>query len=315
MEIEKPVKAAVDQILNDFNNSPEKFGEPRRETARERAKQLILTPKFCIPIAFIVLVIILLSCGLPLLLMNKQNAKVMTTLASSTTTTIGHYPTAPPTFYPQSSTAVSEATTNTPATSEEPFSGLKIIKREAWISQGLEVTGKYSQLLPIKRIIILNTRTDSCYDDSSCIVFIEEHQQSSYPEFDDVKENFFIGINGAVYEGRGFAHEGQASSDSLTSYNSNAVSISFILQGDDEKPNERQQDALRLFIKLSIDDKKIEENYLVYRQSDLEASFFEHQDNDEEIVTGSCNVSLHKRKALCDCYQFFTYSFLLKPRK
>lgn len=269
----------MNQILNEFNQSKEKFDH---ETRGEKARRLILKPKFCVPVAMIIIIIILLSCGLPILLLKNKNGNELTTLAPSTTTG-SLYPTSP-------------ATSTESTTTEGPFAQLKVLTREVWIPHGLDFTGKFKQLMPIKRIIILNTKTDTCYDESSCIEFIADSQQMAYPEFDDVKENFFIGVDGTVYEGRGFLHEGQASYESCTSFNSKAVSISFILQGKAEQPNEKQQEALCLFIRKSIDDKVLDENYFLFHHSELTSSFFEYLEEDKEIVTGTCNVKSYKRK-------------------
>lgn len=289
----------MNQILNEFNQSKEKFDY---ETRGEKTRRLILKPKFCVPVSMIIIIIILLSCGLPFLLLRNKKENSLTTSAP-TTTTDSHYPTAP-------------ATATESTTTEGPFAQLKVVKREAWIPHGLDFTGKFKQLMPIKRIIILNTKTDTCYDESSCIDFIADSQQMVYPDFDDVKENFFIGVDGTVYEGRGFLHEGQSSYESFTTFNSKAVSISFILQGKAEQPNERQQEALCLFIRKSIDDKVLDENYFLFHHSELISSFFEYLEEDKKIVTGACNVKSYKsKKSLSGLLNLYSWKLSFQSQK
>lgn len=69
---------------------------------------------------------------------------------------------------------------------------------------------------------------------------------------------------GIVIEGRGFWREGQTTFESLTSYNNKAIAISFIVESDSEQPNEKQQDALCLFLKKSIEDGDLDKNYKVF---------------------------------------------------
>lgn len=147
------MKAAVDQIVADLNRSPEKYGAPRVEK-KSFAKRVFSSPRIIVTFSIIAVVIIGVSVAVPLILSkqrdnNLQDIETTSTSTSSTTsTTEGFYQTAPP-------------TTPAPELTDE----VKIVKRSAWLSKGLDVKGKYKQLKPVKKIIVLKTTTDDCYDE------------------------------------------------------------------------------------------------------------------------------------------------------
>lgn len=149
------MKAAVDQIVADLNRSPEKYKLPSVEN-KSFVKKALTSPRLIVPFLIIVVVIISVSIAVPLILSQKDDNNLKdidttSTPTSSTSTTTGNlYPTSRPT---------------TPA--PEFTDKVKLVKRSAWLSKGLNVNGKYKQLKPVKKIVVLSTMTDDCYDEVS----------------------------------------------------------------------------------------------------------------------------------------------------
>lgn len=52
-------------------------------------------------------------------------------------------------------------------------------------------------------------KTDLRHIQEDCKQFLFHKQNEDYPKADDIKENFFVGIDGTIYEGRGWSREGQ----------------------------------------------------------------------------------------------------------
>lgn len=128
---------------------------------------------------------------------------------------------------------------------------------------------------------------------ASCIDFLAEHQQNAYPEFEDVRENFFV-TDGAVYEGRGFPIEGQTTFASQTSYNNKAVSISFIIRVNETTPSLKQQESFCRFINQSIEQKDLNETFSLFHHSDLVSSTIDDANDDFSFET--CELHARKRK-------------------
>lgn len=127
----------------------------------------------------------------------------------------------------------------------------------------------------------------------SCIDAIVNLQQEAYPDFDDIRENFLI-ADALVYVGRGFDREGQTTySNSVTSFNSQAISISFLMDQDETEPNAKQKKSLCWFIELSLANNSLSENYTAYRQTSLVSS--EDEDGSYEDF-GDCGVNWQTRK-------------------
>ena len=99
-------------------------------------------------------------------------------------------------------------------------------------------------------------------------------------------------------EVRGFSREGQTTCESLTCYNAKAVSISFLLQGNEKKPNQAQMKTLCLFIEQSIESNELDENYLIFQHSQLISSYFDDHESVEELRTEMCQLNLGKSNAI-----------------
>ena len=90
----------------------------------------------------------------------------------------------------------------------EDINLLETIPRSSWTSMKF-IIGKQKQLNPIQRIIVMETGDVSCTTTKSCKQFLINKQNKDYPKADDIKENFFVGLDGTIYEGRGWNREGQ----------------------------------------------------------------------------------------------------------
>lgn len=90
----------------------------------------------------------------------------------------------------------------------ETIAQIETISRDSWTSMKY-IIGKQKQLKPIQRIIVMETGAVSCTTLKSCKQFLLHKQNVDYPKVDDIKENFFVGLDGTIYEGRGWNREGQ----------------------------------------------------------------------------------------------------------
>lgn len=148
-----------------------------------------------------------------------------------------------------------ESTSKTTSTLSPNEKVLKVATRERFGVFG-NFVGKYKLSKPIKRIFLLTTETSKCFDDNNCVDFIVDRQQEFYPEFDDIKENFIISIDGTLLEGRGFEHEGQAvcERDKMTCYDRKAISISFAINPMmDRNLSESQHFAFCKFVEMNLE--------------------------------------------------------------
>lgn len=178
---EKPVKEALDKFLINFADDTRKgLGTSDRKTQHEtKVKPISLKRQCLVPILFLIFIIIGLACGLPMLFLRPNNDP-NNEITSTTTQEISTNPqvSSPSTsISSQSSSSSSSESTTQSTTSEGSLPELKIIKREAWARQGLDINGKHKQRKPVKRIIITSTRTDSCYNEVGVV------KKPNFPNF------------------------------------------------------------------------------------------------------------------------------------
>jgi len=159
------------------------------------------------------------------------------------------------------------------STTLQPVYNHKIIKRKDWeINDSFAITGKYKLISPVNKIILLTTVTSQCDTEKSCMEFINGLQQYAYPEYDDIRENFIIALDGTIFEGRGFERESETTceSDKITCYNNKAISISFVQSSEDDyEVNERQKSAYCQFIKEEQDNKLIDFTFTAFNHNNL----------------------------------------------
>jgi cytoskeletal protein RodZ len=149
------MKAAVGQIFSDFNKSPQNY---KKETQLEKVKRIAKKPKIFVSIVAFLVVIVALSITLSLTLKQNDGEEETTTENPNTEETTS------------SSTETSKSTSpelssTTPSSTPLPENQLKMLKKDDWVHLGLPLQGKYKQLKPIKKVIILNTKSDECFDE------------------------------------------------------------------------------------------------------------------------------------------------------
>lgn len=274
----------------------------------EKFKKTVSNPRAYVPTAVLLVILVTLIIAVPMTLNNRnQNPDEVTTVGPETTpqTTKGDDETTPTTGSTETSTnaqtSTDDPTTDTPTdptttltSTPEPPPELKLVEREAWLTKGLNISGRYKQLTPVSKIIVTSTQSDACYDSETCIDFMALRQLHAYPLLDDVRENFLIDASGAVYEGRGFRREGQTTGESLTSYNNKAVSISFILSESESAPSAVQQKAFCDFVNRSIEVGALDASFVAFKHSSLLALYDDTED--DSLSVGACELNWGKRR-------------------
>lgn len=203
---------------------------------------------------------------------DKENQVENIITTSNPTTTIENSSTNPSTdsssINPSTLTQSQESTT--PSTTVEiPQDLFEIILKSEWNST---VQDKVLLKNPVKRVIVLETITDECFERQSCLNFLWQRQRNfrnvivNYIFMNNLPENFLISSDGTIYEGRGF-YEGQHTYDQTwSSYNINAIGVSFICETSHDELNEKQTEAFKYFLEKFLSDGKIEEDYQLYHR-------------------------------------------------
>lgn len=175
-----------------------------------------------------------------------------------------------------SSTSEAATTTTTteittiPYVNPEPFD---FFNRSEW--KALPMKGRIKLNLPAKRIILMDTVTDPCHDVDDCKLFMQKRQNSSYlsqfqsMQIQDIPENFLIATDGTIFEGRGFSYEGQHTYDIGTSYNNDAIGISFIGNYSKNELSSAQKESFEYFAQKFVDEGNLEVDHLVYYKQQL----------------------------------------------
>ena len=314
--IENPVKAAVNQIISELY-ATENFQTsqtPNTNSSTKKLRNFFLKPKALLVVVICIIIVIILSFIVPIIMKKEIKTEETTRIPVTTDQPITlstESPSSPPTESstilptdPNTEAITTPSTTSTPtttitttpktSTTEVPVEIIKVIKRETWLTKGLNISGKYKQLTPIRKVLLTTSKTDSCFDYESCVDFIAEQQMNSYPTYDDVKENFLIDSFGAIYEGRGFERESQQTTyETFTTYVNKAILINFILDEKSNTSNTKQQKALCGFLHESIRRGYLSENYVLFELSALLASFYDVID---ETAMNACELNWRKRK-------------------
>lgn len=165
----------------------------------------------------------------------------------------------------------------TDATDKTMFSEVpcQIYSRKDWNALLMKSEDKLE--LPVKRIVIMDTQTEKCDDSNSCKDFLKSRQKSFIKVLlskgfytTDLPENFLIAPDGSIFEGRGFTYEGQHSYDQAsTSYNSQAIGVTFIGNLTDIDLSSRQLEGFNYFIQKSVKEGQIKEDYQLYYREQL----------------------------------------------
>lgn len=144
----------------------------------------------------------------------------------------------------------------------------KIVTRQQW--GAFRRKCMFHLRMPVARIIIRDTKTETCNSQETCARYLKAKQIETYPTLSDIEDNFLIDPQGVVYECRGFMCEGQHTYDKgSASYNNHTISVSFIGNYSAEELNDEQKNALKLLIKSSIEDDNLRRDYILYYQEQL----------------------------------------------
>lgn len=115
----------------------------------------------------------------------------------------------------------------------------------------------------------MDTQTDTCSGEEDCKRFVRL-RQSEGNLYEDIFENFLIASDGSVFEGRGFEFEGQHSFDRVTtSYNNQAIGVSFIGNYTETDLSEDQFEGFKYFVQRSINESLIRVDYKLYFREQL----------------------------------------------
>lgn len=93
-----------------------------------------------------------------------------------------------------------------------------------------------------------------------------QYRQMAWLGFDDIRSNFLIGGDGAVYVGRGWNIEG----DHTPKYNVKSICITFIGSFNKKAPSQKQLDAAQQLIELGVKQGKLRPSYNLYGQYQLD---------------------------------------------
>jgi len=141
------------------------------------------------------------------------------------------------------------------------------VSRKQWNAEQPRATVELK--LPIYRIIIAHTASESCNSEQECAKFVQELQRNS-SHLDDIPFNFLIGNDSKIYEGRGFEYEGQHTlNNNATEYNSIGICIAFIGNYDHEIVSESQIRVFQNFIEYFKEREVISEDYTIFMQDQL----------------------------------------------
>lgn len=122
-------------------------------------KLFCFQPKFFVPSFVLLMIIVGLSIGLPLVTKEKNGKEIND---PTTTTKDPNNTTPPPSSTPDSSEASTAPTTPDPP--PEAIYELCIYGQDIWKKKGLNLEGKFKQITPIKRVIVMMTKADACFD-------------------------------------------------------------------------------------------------------------------------------------------------------
>lgn len=253
---------------------------------RQRFKsRKLFNRKVCV--AGIAILVLLAVTVIPLIYISKSQSNISDDFASTTishiettsktTTEISTEPSISVETSSSSTTSTSfQSTTTTSEVPTEPPDPYLFITRKEWGSYDEDFKGEI-KLKEVKRIIVMDTKNKTCYNFENCTKFMKDWQWSTFMqkefgriEVTDIRENFLISSDGTVFEGRGFAFEGQHTYDAMkTSYNKGAIGISFVGDYTELNITEDQKNSFNFYIDKWISDGNISSNYSLYHRQQL----------------------------------------------
>nr|XP_016934716.1 peptidoglycan-recognition protein LC isoform X2 [Drosophila suzukii] len=135
---------------------------------------------------------------------------------------------------------------------------LVVIGIKSW--GGLVTRGTLEPLnLPVSRVIISDTATETCETRESCSYWVRVTQSKHMDSFNwgQIGYNFMVGGDGRVYEGRGWNYVGAHTRDN----NDSSIGISFIGSFRRKEPTPKSLEACQLLLEQGVRLKKLKPDY------------------------------------------------------
>lgn len=152
---------------------------------------------------------------------------------------------------------------------------LVIVTRDEWGAAPTRNTAPKLQVLPPSYVIISETSIKYCLRYLQCIKVRSSQSVSVRITFaENIPYNFLVGIDGFVYEGRGWDVQG----DHTCGYNNRSIGISFIGIFGFEEPSETQLQAAMQLIKFGVENGKISKDYIL--KGERQVTLFSHKPGD-----------------------------------
>ncbi|XP_018419662.1 PREDICTED: peptidoglycan recognition protein 1-like [Nanorana parkeri] len=141
-----------------------------------------------------------------------------------------------------------------------------IISREEWGARNHTHECK-RMCLPVSNVIIHHTGGDFCNSTETCKAEVRKIQNYHMDNqtWCDIRYNFLIGEDGAVYVGRSWTTVGAHA----TNYNHISIGISFIGNFTDRAPNDAALNATTELIAFGVDNILISSNYILWGHRDV----------------------------------------------
>ncbi|XP_037718249.1 peptidoglycan-recognition protein LC isoform X6 [Drosophila subpulchrella] len=135
---------------------------------------------------------------------------------------------------------------------------LVVIGIKSW--GGVVTRGTLEPLnLPVSRVIISDTPTETCDTRESCSYWVRVTQSKHMDSFNwgQIGYNFMVGGDGRVYEGRGWNYVGAHTRDN----NDSSIGISFIGSFRRNEPTPKSLEACQLLLEQGVRLKKLKPDY------------------------------------------------------
>ncbi|XP_037805224.1 peptidoglycan-recognition protein LC-like isoform X4 [Lucilia sericata] len=144
---------------------------------------------------------------------------------------------------------------------------LRMVPRDGWLAQP-PLNNWVPLKLPVKRVIVIPTRTQECETQASCTytVRITQTYNIESQQQDDIIYNFLIGGDGNVYEGRGWNNKGSV----IKGFNDDSISFAYIGSFKKMPPSYRQLNVTKLLLEEGVRLKKLSPDYEIVGANKLD---------------------------------------------
>lgn len=125
---------------------------------------------------------------------------------------------------------------------------------------GSKINGK-----SIKRVILMQSTSPPCGSDFCRLVLLRRQHESFNAGHDDILENFIVGTDGNVYEGRGFERQGDMSKDKYgTTFSKDSMHINILCDRTLGQIKNIQIKSLQMFLKKCVEHGKLVKDYKLF---------------------------------------------------